>query len=85
MRGASNPDGRTAAPGLLPATRARGRNDGQGIGSLVSACRLISNFRHAVVSDPTSCLRRVEVSIEESSHAFDGQGTWDPDCTIRGG
>ena len=40
MRGASNPDGRTAAPGLLPATRARGRNDGQGIGSLVSACRL---------------------------------------------
>ena len=40
MRGASNPDGRTAAPGSLPATRARGRNDGQGIGSLVSACRL---------------------------------------------
>ncbi len=39
MRGASNPDDRTAAPGLLPATRARGRNDGQGIGSLVSACR----------------------------------------------
>ena len=28
MRGASNPDGRTAAPGSLPATRARGRNDG---------------------------------------------------------
>ena len=40
MRGASNPDDRTAAPGLLPATRARGRNDGQGIGSLVSACRV---------------------------------------------
>jgi S-disulfanyl-L-cysteine oxidoreductase SoxD len=40
MRGASNPDGRTAAPGLLPATRARGRDDGEGIGSLVSACRL---------------------------------------------
>ena len=40
MRGASNPDDRTAAPGLLPATRARGRNDGQGIGLLVSACRL---------------------------------------------
>ena len=40
MRGASNPDDRTAAPGLLPATRARGRNDGQGIGSVVSACRL---------------------------------------------
>ena len=40
MRGASNPDDRTAAPGLLPATRARGRNDGQGIGLLVSACRV---------------------------------------------
>ena len=40
MRGASNPNDRTAAPGLLPATRVRGRNDGQGIGSLVSACRL---------------------------------------------
>ena len=40
MRGASNPDDRTAAPGSLPATRARGRNDGQGIGLLVSACRL---------------------------------------------
>src|SRR5271170_3970392 len=39
-RGASNPDDRTAAPGLLPATRARGRNDGQGIGLLVSACRV---------------------------------------------
>src|ERR1700761_4309044 len=36
MRGASNPDGRTAAPGWLPFAR----NDGQGIGSLVSACRL---------------------------------------------
>src|SRR5580704_18150972 len=36
MRGASNPDGRTAAPGLLRFAR----NDGQGIGSLVSACRL---------------------------------------------
>src|ERR1700679_1411426 len=32
MRGASNPDGRTAAPGLLRFAR----NDGQGIGSLVS-------------------------------------------------
>ena len=40
MRGASNPNDRTAAPGSLPATRVRGRNDGQGIGSLVSACRL---------------------------------------------
>src|SRR5271163_4694319 len=38
MRGASNPDGRTAAPGLLRFAR----NDGQGIGSLVSACRLSS-------------------------------------------
>src|ERR1700685_3935630 len=37
MRGASNPDRRTAAPGLLRFAR----NDGQGIGSLVSACRLI--------------------------------------------
>src|SRR5271168_4229412 len=36
MRGASNPDGRIAAPGLLRFAR----NDGQGIGSLVSACRL---------------------------------------------
>jgi hypothetical protein len=36
MCGASNPDGRTAAPGLLRFAR----NDGQGIGSLVSACRL---------------------------------------------
>src|SRR5271156_3884541 len=36
MRGASNPDGRTAAPRLLRFAR----NDGQGIGSLVSACRL---------------------------------------------
>ena len=36
MRGASNPDGRTAAPGLLRFAR----NDGQGIGLLVSACRL---------------------------------------------
>jgi hypothetical protein len=39
MRGASNTDGRTAAPGLLRFAR----NDGQGIqgiGSLVSACRL---------------------------------------------
>jgi hypothetical protein len=36
MRGASNPDGRTVAPGLLRFAR----NDGQGIGSLVSACRL---------------------------------------------
>src|ERR1700688_4554248 len=39
MRGASNPDGRTAAPGLLGFAP----NDGQGIGSLVSACRLISS------------------------------------------
>src|ERR1700723_3388730 len=39
MRGASNPDGRTAAPGLLRFAR----NDGQGIDSLVSACRLSSN------------------------------------------
>ena len=38
MRGASNPDGRTAAPGLLRFAR----NDGQGIGSLVSACHLSS-------------------------------------------
>jgi hypothetical protein len=36
MRGASNPDGRTAAPGLLRFAR----NDVQRIGSLVSACRL---------------------------------------------
>src|ERR1700734_3637595 len=36
MRGGSNPDGRIAAPGLLRFAR----NDGQGIGSLVSACRL---------------------------------------------
>src|SRR6202795_1842834 len=36
MRGANNPDGRTAAPGLLRFAR----DDGQGIGSLVSACRL---------------------------------------------
>src|SRR5271163_4730076 len=36
MRGASNPDGRTAAPGLLRFAR----NDRQGIGSLVSPCRL---------------------------------------------
>jgi hypothetical protein len=36
MRGANDPDGRTAAPGLLRFAR----NDGQGIGSLVSACRL---------------------------------------------
>jgi hypothetical protein len=36
MRSASNPDGRTAARGLLRFAR----NDGQGIGSLVSACRL---------------------------------------------
>src|SRR5277367_4570246 len=36
MRGASNPDGRIAAPGLIRFAR----NDGQGIGSLVSACRL---------------------------------------------
>jgi hypothetical protein len=36
MRGASNPDDRTAAPGLLRFAR----NNGQGIGSLVSACRL---------------------------------------------
>ena len=34
MRGISNPDGRTVAPGLLRFAR----NDGQGIGSLVSAC-----------------------------------------------
>jgi S-disulfanyl-L-cysteine oxidoreductase SoxD len=40
MRGASNPDGGTAAPGLLPATQARGRNDGQKIGSLFSWRRL---------------------------------------------
>ena len=36
MRGGSNPDGRIAAPGLLRFAR----NDGQGTGSLVSACRL---------------------------------------------
>src|ERR1700684_1113010 len=36
MRGASNPDDRTAAPGLLRFAR----NDGQGIGSLVSTYRL---------------------------------------------
>src|SRR3984885_8034390 len=35
-RDPSNPDGRTAAPGLLRFAR----NDGWGIGSLVSACRL---------------------------------------------
>ena len=53
MRGASNPDGRTAAPGLLPATRARGRNDGQEIGALVSACRLSTNTN--LVSPPCAC------------------------------
>jgi hypothetical protein len=37
MRGASNPDGRIAAPGMLRFAR----NDGQGIGSLISARRLI--------------------------------------------
>ena len=40
MRGATSPDGHAAAPGLLPATRARGRNDGQEIGSLISGRRL---------------------------------------------
>jgi hypothetical protein len=40
MWGGSNPDGRIAAPGLLRFAR----NDGQGIGSLVSACRLSSRF-----------------------------------------
>ena len=46
MRGASNPDGRTAAPGLLRFAR----NDGQGISSLVSACRLSTNMN--LVSPP---------------------------------
>ena len=44
IRGASNPDGRTAAPGLLRFAR----NDGQGIGSLVSACRLGARFRAGI-------------------------------------
>jgi hypothetical protein len=49
MRGASNPDGRTAAPGLLRFAR----NDGQGIGSFVSACRLSTNTN--LVSPPHAC------------------------------
>jgi hypothetical protein len=49
MRGASNPDGRTAAPGLL----CFARNDGTGIGSFVSACRLSTNAN--LVSPPHAC------------------------------
>ena len=49
MRGASNPDGRTAALGSLRFAR----NDGQGIGSLVSACHLSTNTN--LVSPPCAC------------------------------
>ena len=55
MRGASNPDGRIAAPGLLRFAR----NDGQGIGSLVSPCRPSSGdcgvgpYRAATAATPT--------------------------------
>src|SRR5579863_8838267 len=51
MRGASDPDGRTAAPGLLRFAR----NDGQGIGSLVSACRLSRTWRPRVSSLRSPC------------------------------
>jgi hypothetical protein len=48
MRGGSIPDGRTAAPGLLRFAR----NDGQGIGLLVSACRLTRNSEQSVRGSP---------------------------------
>jgi hypothetical protein len=48
MRGGSIPDGRTAAAGLLRFAR----NDGQGIGLLVSACRLTRNSEQSVRGSP---------------------------------
>jgi hypothetical protein len=67
MRGASNPGGRTAAPGLLAATRSRGRNDGQAIGSLVSGCRLTargarSRFRARLSAPSTQRFHQISLS-----------------------
>ena len=70
MRGGSNPDDRTAAPGslrfakkggeeegwnFLGGRRGRGRNDGQGIGLLVSACRV----------SPATVRREVDKAIDQ--------------------
>ena len=74
MRGASNPDGRTAAPGLLRFAR----NDGQGIGSLVSACRLrrrmVSSFHRG-----SSCPRRPRPCMTK----LNAQGRADRRCDAQ--
>ena len=61
MRGASNPDGRTAAPGLLRFAR----NDGQGIGSLVSACRLTAANQDEIACAMLSLARASEGESED--------------------